>query len=249
MYLCSRIMWDNIYQVLLLYPSRFWVVEIQWVKMDKISLLSGLPVNRASQRRKTVMPREILMDDDEDKVMRVECLDCLLQIWWSGIGPFKSWFQNAKELAMHESGGDGPRWREQLMLRPKGKGCSVTSEKHQKGQCGQRSCERWAPRSRQGPHHPGPGRGCIWLHVKTPTTGTASTRGLFSTQQNSLEAGSTALQRHHRTSKSRFLSSSCSATFSIRLSCLWLPRGCDTIALPSTSCLNSRRCEQWSHQE
>lgn len=43
---------------------------------------------------------------------------------------------------MHESGGDGPRWREQLMLRPKGKGCSVTSEKHQKGQCGQRSCER-----------------------------------------------------------------------------------------------------------
>lgn len=43
---------------------------------------------------------------------------------------------------MHESGGDGPRWREQLMLRPKGKGWFVTSEEHQKGQCGQRSCER-----------------------------------------------------------------------------------------------------------
>ena len=59
-------------------------------KMDKISLLSGLPVDCTSQRRNTVMPREIMRDDDEDKVMRVECLDCLLQIWWSGIGPFKS---------------------------------------------------------------------------------------------------------------------------------------------------------------
>lgn len=62
---------------------------------------------------------------------------------------------------MQESGGAGSGWREQLMVRPKGKNWLGILKEYQKGQGGQRDPETWVPRGGHGPHHAGPGRPCV----------------------------------------------------------------------------------------
>lgn len=69
--------------MLLLCPPWFLDAGHAASKMDKISLVVGLTRDHATQRRKTVMPRDIMnfgnaQKHDEDKVMRVKCPGCHL---------------------------------------------------------------------------------------------------------------------------------------------------------------------------
>ena len=115
----------------------------------------GADMDCASEEKDLVMPRE--RDDGwwrqsgESQGPGLPSLD-----WVVRIGPFKSWFQNGEALAMQESGGDGPSWRKQLMLRPKGRAWLVTGE----GQSVQSCCERGASGDRRAHHRWGVALGC-----------------------------------------------------------------------------------------
>lgn len=89
------------------------------------------------------------------------------------VGPTENVTPNKKERVVQGSERGGSWWREQLMVRLRGKYWLGTLKEYQKGQGGQRGQETHAPRGGHGPHHAGPGRpcigGCIWLHLKTPT--------------------------------------------------------------------------------